>query len=123
MCQEQFLFDAQMHKQFFKFCRTQHVNSAAGSTTTGFGYSEVCVQKYSHDSTLGKGEVLHQDVETSVLIIEELPDPPVTQENRAGLAEQQIKNTPLSFGPWVYPLIEKGEKGQKTDRKINANNK
>lgn len=52
---------------------------------------------YSHDSTLGKGEVLHQDVKTSVLIIEELPDPPVTHGNREELTGQQIKNTPLYF--------------------------
>lgn len=42
------------------------------------------VLKYSHDSTLGKGEVLHQDVKTSVLIVEELPDPPVMHENTEG---------------------------------------
>lgn len=40
---------------------------------------------YSHDSTLGKGEVLDQDIKTSVLIIEELPDPPVTDENKEEL--------------------------------------
>lgn len=37
---------------------------------------------YSHHSTLGKGEVLHQDIQTSVLVIEELPDPPVTHRER-----------------------------------------
>lgn len=56
----------------------------------------VRVQKYSHDSTLSKGEVLHQHVKTPVFIIEELPDPPVTHANREGLAGRQIKNTPLS---------------------------
>ena len=62
---------------------------------------DVCVwwsvQRYSHDSTLGKGQVLHQDVETSILIIEELPDPPVTHENREGSVGLYIKHTPFSF--------------------------
>lgn len=59
----------------------------------------VCMcEVYSHDSTLGKGEVLHQDVKTSVLIIEELPDPPVTHRDIERLAgHQNTENTPLSF--------------------------
>ena len=47
---------------------------------------EVCV--YSHDSTLGKGEVLHQDVKTPVLIVEELSDPPETEDT----SKQSIKD-------------------------------
>lgn len=65
------------------------------------------VHRYSHDSALCKGEVFHQDVKTSVLIIEELPDPPVTHENREGLAGHRIKNTPISFRTAFYPLMEK----------------
>lgn len=65
---------------------TQRFGFAAQPSSLGkvFGHSHdmclcvcVLVPKYSHDCTLGKGEVLHQDIKTSVLIIEELPDPPV----------------------------------------------
>lgn len=48
----------------------------------------VSVQQYSHDSTLGKGEVLHQDVKASVLIVEELPDPPGQSESTERLSER-----------------------------------
>ncbi len=70
---------------------------------------------YSHDSTLGKGEVLHQDVKTSVLIIEELPDPPVTHENRQGLVGHQIKNTPSCFRAAFYPLKETKRETEKIE--------
>lgn len=76
------------------------------------------MQKYSHDSTLGKGEVLHQDVKTSVLIIEELPDPPVTHGKREGLAGHQIKNTPLFFRTECYPLMEKNRDKQRERKKM-----
>lgn len=51
-----------------------------------------CVHKYSHDSTLGKGEVLHQDVKTSVLIVEELPDPPVNHRE----VNRKLKHTHIT---------------------------
>lgn len=62
------------------FPSSTHVNSEAGSAAQPRSLansSDSCVQEYSHDSTLGEGQVLHQDVKTSVLIVEELPDPPV----------------------------------------------
>lgn len=68
----------------------------------------VFVQENSHDSTLGEGEVLHQDVKTSVLIIEELPDPPVTHEERErGEQGTDTKNTPLSVSSGFYPFMGK----------------
>lgn len=57
----------------------------------------VCVCVYLHDCTLSKGEVFNKDIKTSVFIVEELPDPPVTHESRERLAGRQIQNTPLSF--------------------------
>lgn len=48
----------------------------------------MCVSVYSHDSALGKGEVLHQDVKASVLIVEELPDPPGQSESTERLSER-----------------------------------
>lgn len=44
-------------------------------------------EQYSHDSALGKGEVLHQDVKASVLIIEELPHPPGQSESTQRLLQ------------------------------------
>lgn len=66
----------------------------------------ICVCVYSHDCTLSKGEVLYKDIKTSVFIIEELPDPPVTHESRERLAGHQIQNTPLSFRTARYRLTE-----------------
>lgn len=97
-----------MHKRFFyRVYMTQSVNSAAVMTTQPSSLGEilalvmrcVCVfvRRYLHDCTLGKGEVLHQDIQTSVLIIEELPDPPVTQGKwkREVLAGHPYPSDPL----------------------------
>lgn len=67
----------------------------------------VCVCVYLHDCTLSKGEVFNKDIKTSVFIIEELPDPPVTHESRERLAGHQIQSTPLSFRTARYRLTER----------------
>lgn len=65
--------------------------------------TDECVRDYSHDSALGEGEVLHQDVQTSVLIVEELPHPPVDhpEVNRT----PNESNTPTSLGA-TFPREE-----------------
>lgn len=79
----------------------------------------VCVYvcKYSHDSTLGKGEVLHQNVETSVLIIEELPDPPMTQGNR-GVSRAPNQEHTLIIQAWSLPINRREEKSENREKKL-----
>lgn len=42
------------------------------------GWLVVFTVCHLHDGTLGEGEVLHQNVQASVLIVEELTNPPAT---------------------------------------------
>lgn len=85
-------------------CLLTHVNSAAGSAAQPSSFANSrdsceCVRQYSHDGTLGKGEVLHQDVQTSVLIVEELPDPPAKhgEGQRDAKQEQHTHSSVLQF--------------------------
>ena len=39
---------------------------------------------YSHDGTLGKGQVIHQHIQAFVFIIQKLPHPPANKENIVG---------------------------------------
>ena len=70
---------------------------------------------YSHDCTLGKGEVLDQNVQPSVLIVEELPDPPVWSgtETRGQRSQSFTSTRPV-------PQLRKGRgdrEGQETRRR------
>lgn len=85
---------AEFYFPFFVFFYTLHrirrVKSAGGSPPQSVSLSVGEKKKYSHDSTLGKGEVLHQDVQASVLIVEELTHPPGESESAGRLLQLKL---------------------------------
>lgn len=99
---------------FYRLRMTRRVKSAGGSLPQ----SE---RMYSHDSALSEGEVLHQDVKASVLIVEELPHPPGQSESTqrllqpnavSGVSEKaECKRAGLGFthGHWHKQWISSNE--------------
>lgn len=76
---------------FYRLHRIRRVKSAGGSPPQSVSLSVGEKKKnYSHDSALGKGEVLHQDVQASVLIVEELPHPPGESESTGRLLQLKL---------------------------------
>lgn len=76
---------------FYRLHRIRRVKSAGGSPPQSVSLSVgEEKKKYSHDSALGKGEVLHQDVQASVFIVEELPHPPGESESTGRLLQLKL---------------------------------